>query len=69
MGEYAGSQNSGATLIKKTYSNLEMLPIPAPWTDAPTCPAWGSMDGFYSLGIQDTQVLLVLGYSYTVRFY
>ena len=62
MGECAGSQNSGATLIKKTYSNVEMLPTPALWADAPTCPAWGSMDGFYSLGIQDTQVLLVLGY-------
>ena len=43
---------------KKKYSNTEMLPSPSPWVDAPTCPAWGSMDGFYRLGIQETQVVL-----------
>ncbi|XP_023322307.1 uncharacterized protein LOC111696794 isoform X2 [Eurytemora carolleeae] len=40
-----------------TEETLEMLPTPAFWVDAPTCPAWGSMDGFYALGIQDTQYM------------
>ena len=40
---------------------VERLPKPAPWIDAPTCPAWGPMESFYDQGVLEEQVMFMCG--------
>ena len=56
-GDGGNYQNKTAEeMTAEDLGGLERLPSAAPWAEAPTCPAWGPMDGFYEQGIRDEQV-------------
>ena len=60
-GDGGNYQNKTAEeMTAEDLGGLERLPSAAPWAEAPTCPAWGPMDGFYEQGIRDEQVRLYM---------
>ena len=50
------STNTNITQTSENETNIEPLPVPVAWTDAPMCPLWGPMETFYEEGIEKGRV-------------
>lgn len=51
------STNTNITQTSENETNIEPLPAPVAWTDAPMCPLWGPMETFYEEGIEKGRYL------------